>query len=122
MANTSNELADIINNPENLQGYTTAKRNRRKSDSSPIEMEERDKNKHWEKANQKAEKYVNEKKKEGEERLKKEGLETQEKEKTLIKGELIRSVIMTLLAALIKEVIQKLIAWFRAGKKAFLLL
>lgn len=118
MANTSNELADIINNPENLQGYTTAKRNRRKSDSSPIEMEERDKNKHWEKANQKAEKYVNEKKKEGEERLKKEGLETQEKEKTLIKGELIRSVIMTLLAALIKEVIQKLIAWFRAGKKS----
>lgn len=118
MANTSNELADIINNPENLQGYTTAKRNRRKSDSSPIEMEDCDKNRHWEKANQKAEKYVNEKKKEGEERLKKEGLETQEKEKNLIKGELIRSVIMTLLAALIKEVIQKLIAWFRAGKKS----
>lgn len=118
MANTSDELADTINNPENLQGYTTAKRNLRKSDSSPTEMEDCDKNRHWEKANQKAEKYVNEKKKEGEESLKKEGLETQEKEKNLIKGELIRSVIMTLLTALMKEILQKLVVWFRSAKKS----
>lgn len=118
MANTSDELADTINNPENLQGYTTAKRNLRKSDSSPTEMEDCDKNRHWEKANQKAEKYVNEKKKEGEESLKKEGLETQEKEKNLIKGELIRSVIMTLLTALMKEILQKLVLWFRSAKKS----
>ena len=31
MANSDEELAGIINNPENLQGYTTAKRNNRKT-------------------------------------------------------------------------------------------
>lgn len=118
MANTSNELADIINNPENLQGYTTAKRNRRKSDSSPIEMEERDKNKHWEKANKKAEEFIDKTEKEGEARLKQEGRETWTQEGKLIGGKAIRTLVMTLLAALIKEVIQKLIAWFRAGKKS----
>uniref|UniRef100_UPI0026F0E90D hypothetical protein n=1 Tax=Phascolarctobacterium succinatutens TaxID=626940 RepID=UPI0026F0E90D len=118
MANTSNELADIINNPENLQGYTTAKRNRRKSDSSPIEMEERDKNKHWEKANKKAEEFIDKTEKEGEARLKQDGRETWTQEGKLIGGKAIRTLVMTLLAALIKEVIQKLIAWFRAGKKS----
>lgn len=49
MANSDEELAGIINNPENLQGYTTAERNNRKSDNSAADMEERDKNKHWEK-------------------------------------------------------------------------
>ena len=57
MANSDEELAGIINNPENLQGYTTAERNNRKSDNSAADMEERDKNKHWEKANERAEKY-----------------------------------------------------------------
>lgn len=118
MANTSNELADIINNPENLQGYTTAKRNRRKSDSSPIEMEERDKNKHWEKANKKAEEFIDKTEKEGEARLKQKGRETWTQEGKLIGGKAIRTLVMTLLAGLIKEVIQKLIAWFRAGKKS----
>ena len=41
MANSNEELADIINNPENLQGYTTAERNNRKSDKSANEMSEK---------------------------------------------------------------------------------
>ncbi len=118
MANTDEELASIINAPENLQGYTTAERNNRKSDNSVAYMEERDKNKHWEKANARAEKYIAKKQKEGEERLKAEGRKTQREEAFRIGGKALRSVIMGLLASLIKDIIQKLIAWFRAGKRS----
>ena len=55
MANSNEKLAAIINDPENLQGYTTAERNNRKSDYSADEMDDYDKNKHWEKANKRAE-------------------------------------------------------------------
>lgn len=58
MANTDEELAAIINSPENLQGYTTAERNNRKSDKNADEMTIQDKNKHWEKANKKAEEFI----------------------------------------------------------------
>lgn len=117
MANSDEELAGIINNPENLQGYTTAERNNRKSDNSAADMEERDKNKHWEKANERAEKYYK-KQKEGEERLKAEGRKTQREEAFRIGGKALRSVIMGLLASLVKDIIQKLVAWFRSGKRS----
>lgn len=118
MANSDEELAGIINNPENLQGYTTAERNNRKSDNSAADMEERDKNKHWEKANERAEKYITRKQKEGEERLKAEGRKTQREEAFRIGGKALRSVIMGLLASLVKDIIQKLVAWFRSGKRS----
>jgi hypothetical protein len=118
MANSDEELAGIINNPENLQGYTTAERNNRKSDNSAADMEERDKNKHWEKANERAEKYFTKKQKEGEERLKAEGRKTQREEAFRIGGKALRSVIMGLLASLVKDIIQKLVAWFRSGKRS----
>lgn len=118
MANSDEELAGIINNPENLQGYTTAERNNRKSDNSAADMEERDKNKHWEKANERAEKYIIKKQKEGEERLKAEGRKTQREEAFRIGGKALRSVIMGLLASLVKDIIQKLVAWFRSGKRS----
>ena len=118
MANSDEELAGIINNPENLQGYTTAERNNRKSDNSAADMEERDKNKHWEKANERAEKYITKKQKEGEERLKAEGRKTQREEAFRIGGKALRSVIMGLLASLVKDIIQKLVAWFRSGKRS----
>lgn len=118
MANSNEELANIINNPENLQGYTTAERNNRKSDKSPDEMFEQDKNKHWEKANKKAEEYIEKKEKEGEERLKKEGRKTQKEEAFRIGKTAIKAVLMQLLAELVKEIIAKLVKWFKStGKK-----
>ena len=119
MANTNENLAAIINDPENLQGYTTAERNNRKSDHSADTMEDRDKNKHWEKADKKAKEYIEKKEKEGEDRLKAEGRKTQKEEAFRIGGKALRAVIMGLLAALIKDIIKALVEWFRAGQKNF---
>ena len=58
MAYSDKELADVINNPENLQGYTTAERNGRKSDKTVNELDEGDKTKHLEKADKRAGAYV----------------------------------------------------------------
>ncbi|CAM2394839.1 cation diffusion facilitator family transporter [Fusobacterium watanabei] len=119
MANDSEELADIINDPENLQGYTTAKRNNRKNDKTENEMEEQDKTKHWEKANNKAKKFMNQKEKEGEERLKEEGRKTQKVEAFKIGGKALKSAIMTLLVTLLKNIIGKLVKWLRTAKRGF---
>lgn len=117
MAYDNEQLAAIINDPDNLQGYTTAERNNRKSDNSANEMQDKDKNKHWEKANKRSEDYIQGKKEEGKNRLIKEGKATQKEEAFRIGGKALRSVVMGLLADLIKEVIQKLVAWFRNGSK-----
>ncbi len=114
MANSSEELAGIINSPENLQGYTTAKRNNRKSDNSPDEMSRQDKNKHWEKANERAEKYVAGEEQRGAARLKKEGRQTQRAEALHVGGKSLQAAFMTLLAGLVKEVIGKLVKWLRS--------
>ena len=119
MANDNEELAAVINDPENLQGYTTAERNNRKSDNSADKMEERDKTEHWKKANKKAEDFVNKKEKEGEERLKEEGRKTQRAEAFKIGGKALRTAIVTLLAELLKNIISKLIKWFRTVKRTF---
>ena len=119
MSNTDEELAAIINDPENLQGYTTAKRNNRKSDNSADEMEEQDKTKHWEKAHKRAKKFKKQKGKEGEERLREEGRKTQKEEAFRIGGKALKSAIMTLLVTLLKNIIGKLIKWFRTAKRSF---
>lgn len=118
MANNNEELAGVINDSENLQGYTTAERNNRKSDKSSNEMEERDKNEHWKKANEKAEKYVRKKEREGEERLKKEGRETQLAEGFRLTGEALQAFIMNLLAELVRKIIRKLIVWLQSAEKS----
>lgn len=117
MANNNEELASIINNPENLQGYTTAERNQRKSNYSAEDMEDRDKNKHWEKANKRAEEHIKKKEQEGEDRLKAEGKQTQKEEAMRIGGKALRSIIMGMLASLIKDIIRKLVSWFRSGNR-----
>ena len=119
MSNTDEALAAIINDPENLQGYTTAKRNNRKSDNSADEMEEQDKTKHWEKAHKRAKKFKKQKGKEGEERLREEGRKTQKEEAFRIGGKALKSAIMTLLVTLLKNIIGKLIKWFRTAKRSF---
>lgn len=117
MANSNKELAAIINNPENLQGYTTAERNNRKSDNSPNEMSAQDKNKHWEKAKERADEYTDKVKKEGEERLKEEGLQTRKEEAFRIGGKMLRTVVMQLLAELVKEIIGKLVLWLKEAQR-----
>ena len=117
MAYDDKELAGIINDPENLQGYTTAARNNRKSDKNPEEMDGYDKNKHWEKANERAEEHIKQKQNEGVDRLKNEGRQTQKEEALRAGGKALRAAIMGLLASLIKDIIRKLIAWFRAGNR-----
>lgn len=119
MSYDDQELADIINDPENLQGYTTAQRNNRKSDKDPNVMQENDKNKHWEKANKRAEDFLDKKKKEGEERLNKEGRQTQREEFFRSSGKALRSVIMGLLASLLKQILQDLLVWFKSKTKSF---
>ncbi len=117
MAYDDDGLAKVINDPENLQGYTTAERNNRKSDNSADEMEDRDKNRHWEKANERAEEHIKNKEEEGKARLKEEGRKTQKEEALKIGGEALKSVVMGMLASLIKDIIRKLIAWFRSGNR-----
>lgn len=117
MAYKNEELAEIINDPENLQGYTTAERNIRKSDSRPDEMEDKDKTKHWEKANERAEKHIKKKQKEGEERLKKEGMQTQKEEALRIGKEGLKAVFMQLFASLMKTIIGKLVKWFKEANR-----
>lgn len=117
MANSDEELASIINNPENLQGYTTAERNNRKSDKSAAEMDECDKTEHWKEADERAEKYIEQKEQEGENRLKKEGQKTQKEEVFRIGGKALRAVAMQLLAELLNEIVHKLVKWFSSAKR-----
>ena len=117
MANSNEGLAEIINHPDNLQGYTTAERNGRKSDNAPNEMEECDKTKHWQNANERAEKHIKEKELEGEKRLIDEGRKTQIEETFRIGGKALKAVLMSMLASLVKDIIRKLIKWFRSGKR-----
>lgn len=118
MSYDDQELADIINNPENLQGYTTQQRNNRKSDKNPDKMQDNDKNKHWEKSNQRAEEYLNKKKQEGENRLKKEGRQSQREEFFRSSGKALRSVIMGLLTSLLKKIIHGLWVWLKSKTKS----
>lgn len=117
MANNNEELADIINNPENLQGYTTAKRNNRKSDKSASEMDDDEKTEYWRKANERAEKFIKKKEEEGENRLREEGKKTQKEEAFRIGGKALRVVIMQLLAEFLREIIAKLVKWFKSAQK-----
>ena len=73
------------------------------------ELRERDKN---------AREEYEKRKREGEKRSVETGKQSQREEAFRIGGKALRSVIMGLLASLIKDIIQKLIAWFRAGKRS----
>ena len=57
-------------------------------------------------------------KREGEKRSIETGKKSQREEAFRIGGKALRSVIMGLLASLVKDMIQKLVAWFRSGKRS----
>ena len=80
-------------------------------------MDAKDKTKHWEEANETAENFINQKKKEGEENLRNKGKQTQKEEAFRISGKALRIAVMNLLAALIKEIIGKLILWFKSAER-----
>lgn len=56
-------------------------------------------------------------KNEGEKRAKTLGRQSQKEETLRLGGKALRSTFMILLAELMKEILQKLVAWFRAGKR-----
>jgi hypothetical protein len=56
---------------------------------------------------------------EGERRSLKTGRQSQRQEAFRVGGKALRAVVMGLLASLIKDVIRKLIAWFRSGERKF---
>lgn len=56
-------------------------------------------------------------KKEGEQRSIETGKQSQKEEAMRIGGKALRSVVMELLASLIKDIIRKLISWFRSGNR-----
>lgn len=118
MAKSNEELASIINNPENLQGYTTAERNNRKSDKSANEMENRDKNQHWKDADKKSKDYLNKERKKGEQKLKKEGRQTQKEEAVKAGKATLQSILLSLLQNLIREIFSKLVQWFTSANKS----
>ena len=51
--------------------------------------------------------------------IKKEGRKTQKEEAFNIGGKALRAAIMGLFASLIKDIIQKLVSWFRSGERKF---
>lgn len=117
MANDNKELAAIINDPENLQGYTTAERNNRKNDKTADEMDDIDKTEHWKEANERSQKFIKQTEKEGEKRLKEEGRKTQKEEARRITGKAFRAMFLSLLADLVREIIAKLVKWFKSSRK-----
>ena len=117
MGSSSEELASIINSPEILQGYTTAETNNRKSDKSFDDLDKRDQTKHGEKANEKAEEHLKKEEKRIRDQLHEEGRKTQKEEAFRIGGKVLRAVVMTLLADLTKEIIAKLVKWFKSAQK-----
>lgn len=118
MAYENQDLADIINNTENLQGYTTAKRNNDKSDSRPEEMSDRDKTKHWEKANERAEEFIESKKQEGIGKIRKDGEKSQNEERIRMGKKVLQGIVMGLLVALLKTIFQKFAVWLKSKQKS----
>lgn len=117
MGLNNKELAAVINNPENLQGYTTAERNIRKSDSTTAEMSEKDRTKHYEAAKEKSENYRKQVEQKISEHLKQEGRQTQKEEFFRISGKALRSALMMILASLVKELFGKLVLWLKSAEK-----
>ena len=117
MGLNNEELAAVINNPENLQGYTTAERNIRKSDSTTEEMSKKDRTKHYEAAEGKSENYLKQEEQKISERLKQEGRQTQKEEFFRMGGKALRSALMMILASLVKELFGKLVFWLKSADK-----
>ena len=116
MGSSSEELASIINSSKNM-GFTTAKKNNKKSDKSFDDLDKRDQTKHGEKANVRSKEHLKKEEKRISDQLHEEGRKTQKEEAFRISGKALRAVVMSLLADLVKEIIAKLIKWFKSVQK-----
>lgn len=105
--------ANMSKNDSKMEDWLDSERNGQKPakrfNINEEELRERDKN-----AREEYEKI----KKEGEQRSIETGKKSQREEAFRIGGQALRAVLMGLLAELIKNIIQKLIVWFRTGKKS----
>ena len=105
--------ANMSKNDSKMEDWLDSERNGQKPaerfNINEEELRERDKN-----AREEYEKI----KKEGEQRSIETGKQSQREEAFRIGGQALRAVLMGLLTELIKSIIQKLITWFRAGKKS----
>ena len=118
MGKSNQELADTINDPNNLQGYTTAERNIRKSDKSVDEMSAQDKTKHHERADKQSKDFLEKEKQKETERLKKEGRQTQKEEAFRVGGQMLRTAVITLFSKLMNEIMNKFVQWLKSAKKS----
>lgn len=125
---TKDELVDFDNSEKNLNPMDSAA-NQSKGDSTMTEFldSEKDGKKPAERFNideealrkkdAEAREEFEKRKKEGEERSIKAGKQSQREEAFRISGKVLRAAIMNLLAELIREIISKLIKWFKESHK-----
>ena len=104
--------ANMSKNDSKMEDWLDSERNGQKPaerfNINEEELRERD---------QKAREEYEKVKKEGEQKSIETGKQSQREEAFRIGGKALRAVLMGLLAELIKNIIHKLIAWFRSGKK-----
>lgn len=129
---TKEEKIDFANSPVNLNEMP-ADQNRSKGDKS-MEVWLKNPNKNGQKPDEifdiskkqyddyikkdeNARAEYEKQKQEGEQRSIEAGKQSQKEEFFRIGGKALRSVVMGLLAELVKEIIRKLVAWFRSGKR-----
>ncbi|WP_315548595.1 cation diffusion facilitator family transporter [Prevotella koreensis] len=129
---TKEEQIDFANSPANLNEMD-AGQNRSKGDKSmtdwldnpnkngqkPDEIFDisKEQDKQYRKKDEEARGNYEERKKEAEQRSIEAGKQSKKEEAFRIGGKALQSVIMGLLASLIKDIIRKLIVWFRSGNR-----
>lgn len=112
--NPLDKEANISKGDSKMEDWLNSERNRQK----PSERFNIDEEKLREKDKEAREEYTK-RKEEGEQRSIETGKQSQREEAFRIGGAALRSAIMGLLAELIKDIIRKLIAWFRSEKRKF---
>ena len=129
---TKEEQIDFANSPASLNEMD-AGQNRSKGDKSmtdwldnpnengqkPDEIFDisKEQDKQYRKKDEEARGHYEERKKEAEQRSIEAGKQSKKEEALRIGGKALQSVIMGLLASLIKDIIRKLIVWFRSGNR-----
>ena len=116
MGRSNEEYTDFVNRSTNVV-YTTAKTNNKKSDKSYNDLDKYDQTKHGEKVYENSKEDAKQRNEEKLNELHEKGRKTQKEEAFRIGGKVLRAVVMSLLADLTKEIIAKLVKWFKSAQK-----
>ena len=116
MGRSNEEYAAYVNRETNLV-YTKAETNNKKSDKSYNDLDKHDQTKHGEKVYKNSKEDGEQKNEEKLNELHEKGRKSQKEEAFRIGGKVLRAVVMTLLADLTKEIIAKLVKWFKSAQK-----